>query len=707
MSTNRSRIVGSTQLRNKVNRNAFDLSHRHMFTSQIGELLPVTCQWLNPGEKAQFGYQGFTRTTPLQTAAFTRLRENIQFFFVPFQSLWKYFNTQMNNMTKGKDGQDISTFAKSAYETEQITTSMPYVNYNDLQVRLQGIITQMVNTIFTKSIMQFANKSKLGFVEWYKVAFSSRRYYEFLGDNVPTNIFSSLAYDYFDEYGSYRYAKNAKLLQSLGYGNFSFWQTYDLVSNVYAYMLKNDPNFEKDLNSMAFISSEYGFAQDWNYRGISNPPNMSIFPLLAYQHIYYDFYMNKDWQERHAELYNIDYILPTSAMNFVSHRPYTDYTNPTKYNSPSIYDLQQSNLPLDYLNGVLPSAQFSAESSVSLSSGRIKTDVSSPVGKFTANGGASDSQAVYFDNRTGQKILRFGSTQGVPLDVTSSHDHNVNLENASFSISSLRNALALQKYKEIQNSNDTDFESQVLALFGVKPRKGCDVMYLNGADSTIQINPQINNNLAENNQAEIKAIATSQLSCQGSFVADTYGVMIGIYRCVPQLDYANVGIDRNLFKTDASDFPNPALDSVGMQTQYRNSFYAPSLMHKWSDYYESELPKEDIDMASTYGYLPRYAELKTSFDRVDGAFLSSFKSWVSNIPDTVLTRMMYPTSSSLAPKNTRYPFASVLKSNPHYTDNIFINQSTATTDDDRLLIGSVNTFKVVRPFSVSGLPWAN
>jgi hypothetical protein len=33
----------------------------------------------------------------------------------------------------------------------------------------------------------------------------------------------------------------------------------------------------------------------------------------------------------------------------------------------------------------------------------------------------------------------------------------------------LRSATALQKYKEVQNSNDPDFASQVLAHFGIKP----------------------------------------------------------------------------------------------------------------------------------------------------------------------------------------------------------------------------------------------
>jgi hypothetical protein len=49
------------------------------------------------------------------------------------------------------------------------------------------------------------------------------------------------------------------------------------------------------------------------------------------------------------------------------------------------------------------------------------------------------------------------------------------------------------------------------------------------------------------------------------FTADTYGVVMGIYRCTPVLDYAHVGVDRTLLKTDASDFVIPELDSIGMQ----------------------------------------------------------------------------------------------------------------------------------------------
>ena len=95
------KVLGMHRLKNKVNRNAFDLSHRHMFTAQVGELLPVFTQWVNPNETFKIGYNGKTRTAALNSDAFTRIRENIQYYFVPFQSLWKYFEQQVNNMIKG------------------------------------------------------------------------------------------------------------------------------------------------------------------------------------------------------------------------------------------------------------------------------------------------------------------------------------------------------------------------------------------------------------------------------------------------------------------------------------------------------------------------------------------------------------------------------------------------------------------------------
>ena len=50
----------------------------HDMPPQVGELLPVFTQWVNPNETFKIGYNGKTRTAALNTDAFTRIRENIQ-----------------------------------------------------------------------------------------------------------------------------------------------------------------------------------------------------------------------------------------------------------------------------------------------------------------------------------------------------------------------------------------------------------------------------------------------------------------------------------------------------------------------------------------------------------------------------------------------------------------------------------------------------
>ena len=176
-------------------------------------------------------------------------------------------------------------------------------------------------------------------------------------------------------------------------------------------------------------------------------------------------------------------------------------------------------------------------------------------------------------------------------------------------ISALRSATALQKYKEVQNSNDPDFASQVLAHFGIKPKVDSRTsVFIGGDDKTLSINPQVNSNFLDGGQPEIKAIGIGDLSAGCKFTASTYGMIIGIYRAVPQLDYSRSGIDRNLFKTNASDFPMPEFDSIGMQTQYRCELSAPlaGYCKKVDDVSLSLFPS---DMSVTYGYSPRYADL--------------------------------------------------------------------------------------------------
>ena len=325
------KVLGMHRLKNKVNRNAFDLSHRHMFTAQVGELLPVFTQWCNPNETFKIGYSGKTRTAALNTDAFTRIRENIQYYFVPFQSLWKFFEQQVNNMTKGDAGQNISKFASSSTEASALTTSMPFISYTDLGEWLWQMYNHLrdaLNGYFT-SHTSASSRSAAGFKEYC----DSSAYY--------SDVFIC---------DGYRLCRAAKLLMSLGYGNFTHVICYDIYAMAEAFVASGKSWVPGD-----FQGSVYGLdLSKFEASHIYNSPNLSIFPLLAYHKICNDHYRNEKWQPFEPWTCNIDYLRPQDNMDarqFIS-------DNPLKTSVTSILDLENSNLPLDYFTSVLPRALY-------------------------------------------------------------------------------------------------------------------------------------------------------------------------------------------------------------------------------------------------------------------------------------------------------------------------------------------------------------
>lgn len=109
-------------IRNKPNRSGFDLSKRVLFTSKVGEILPVYCKPTLPGDKWHINLQSFTRTQTVQSSAFTRIKEHLDFFFVPYHVLWRSFQDSFTQIT------DSSNFAKSYYEDVPIADKLPHIS---------------------------------------------------------------------------------------------------------------------------------------------------------------------------------------------------------------------------------------------------------------------------------------------------------------------------------------------------------------------------------------------------------------------------------------------------------------------------------------------------------------------------------------------------------------------------------------------------
>ena len=105
-------------------RNSFDLGYHSIFTSPAGMLLPSYVQDVQAGDFLSLDVKNFTRTMPVNTAAFSRLKEVTDFYFVPYRLLWRQFNQFITGVS------DIDT--SYLPDGTNVPTSVPSISISDL-----------------------------------------------------------------------------------------------------------------------------------------------------------------------------------------------------------------------------------------------------------------------------------------------------------------------------------------------------------------------------------------------------------------------------------------------------------------------------------------------------------------------------------------------------------------------------------------------
>lgn len=106
----------------KINthRSSFDLSAKKLFTAKIGEILPCYWQIAIPGNKYRISSDWFTRTVPVNTAAYTRIKEYYDFYAVPLRLISRALPQAFTQMT------DYVTSAASGSSNTPALSSVPY-----------------------------------------------------------------------------------------------------------------------------------------------------------------------------------------------------------------------------------------------------------------------------------------------------------------------------------------------------------------------------------------------------------------------------------------------------------------------------------------------------------------------------------------------------------------------------------------------------
>nr|QJB21444.1 MAG: major capsid protein [Microvirus sp.] len=597
-------IMSMADIKNRPSRNGFDLSFKKNFSAKAGELLPVMCKVVVPGDSININLKSFTRTQPLNTSAFARMREYFDFYFVPFDQLWNKFGTVITQMN-----QNVQHASGPNYEDNlELSGLMPYLSCQQ--------IADYVN--------QISNNG-----------------------NYKNNAF-----------GFNRGFLTVKLLQYLGYGDFS-----------------------------AYVKKE----NTWSSKSMLQNLNMSVFPLMAYQKIYADFYRYSQWETTNPSTFNCDYVKGTADLNLdISSYPYSADIN--------YFDVRYCNYMKDLFHGVLPQAQFGSEAVVPITGGVGNNIPVSPINSQSIPTFSNDESAGSFE-------VKFDAAAGA-FQTPSSDDTftlgwkdpqlQVEVSNLTLSILALRQAEFLQKWKEVAAAGEQDYKSQIQKHWGISVSDylSHQARYLGGCATSLDINPVVNNNITGGNAADIAGLGT--FSGNGSIHFDSkaeYGIIMCIYHVLPIVDYIGSGVEHHCTLTDATSFPIPEMDKVGMELVPMARMMNPN----------TTVP--GVNDTTFLGYAPRYIDWKTSVDRSVGAFSSTLKTWCLPADDNFLRAAVSTGFSETSDVKSESVGAGFFKVNPSVVDPLFAVFADSSVATDEFLVSSYFDIKAVRNLDVNGLPY--
>lgn len=634
-------FTGLKELQNRPHKSGHDISAKNCFTAKVGELLPVWTDFAIPNCTYKFNLEYFTRTRPVQTSAYTRIREYFDFFAVPCNLIWKSFDSAVIQM-----GEKAPLQSKDLLTNLTVKGDLPYCTLADLSDALKfsaGEPTQ-------------------------------------LGDDV------SVISGFGNIFGYNRGDVNHKLLTMLDYGN--------VVRDTSTWIGSNTNRW---WNMQSALSDSSSYSQKYNVNLAVN-----LFFLASYQKIYQDFFRWSQWENADPTSYNFDWYQGSGNLFGVGLSTSIPSSN-NYWKRDNLFSLRYANWNKDKFMGVLPNSQFGDLAVVDL--GTISTSGSKiPVGAYD---GINDTGTFHqFKTRTESTNTGVSSTEK-STEIFPRQSNSISVRgnsnlwailgespdlNLKFSVLALRQAEALQKWKEITQSVDTDYRDQIKAHFGVSVPQSESHMarYIGGVARNLDISEVVNQQLSsETDQAYIYGKGVG--SGRGSMTFNTgsgYYILMCIYHATPLLDYAISGPDGQNLVTSVEDLPIPEFDNIGME-----SVPAVELMN--SDLYSNVNSADKI-----LGYNPRYYNWKTKIDRIHGAFTTTLKDWVAPIDDSFLYSLFGGNLSTY--KGVTWPF---FKVNPNTLDDIFAVKVDSTWETDQLLVNCNVGCYVTRPLSADGVPY--
>lgn len=588
-----------------LERNAFDLSERHLFSAKVGELLPIYNKQVVPGDYFEIDPVSFLRTQRVNTASYARMRQHIDFFFVPYWQLWHSF-PEFKYQRKDP---------VSALGGFSAVNTCPFMHLGDLYAQVLDI--NVDNPAATA-------------VQPVGASFSTR-----------TN-----------EFGYLVAPLNVKLCDLLGYGN--------LREQIMRYGATDNPKcvVPTDIPSV--------YSQD-----------VTIWPWLAYQKIWNDFYRNPYYDVAVTPSdFNVDDCYSVPDINHV--RGGSSSASDRYLRNPAldgIFKMRYRQWKQDYFTGLFPERQFG--------------DVSQVLG--TSPVALSPTQNGIMDLQSGSDgiVLKNGAPQFMISGVTALD---------------IRRAELLQIWKEKTMRAGYRTESQQRAHFGVGSDYIPDnhVRHLGGYSEVVNISEVVSTSL--NNTGISGSDGLGELGGKGTslgsgdkirFKVKDDGIIMCIFSVLPESEYNSYGLAPDHTRLAPFDYFTPAFQNLGFSAVTRSQL---DMVNLGASYRATDI----------LGYAPPYYDMKMGIDRVHGEFTTQqdLITQQGNVWPTFTAHggslQAFDSARRDATKLVgTLPFFYV---NPNVVDSVFAFNADSFDDSDQFFVNMFLNIKAVRPMSVLGLP---
>lgn len=274
-------LFSNKNIKNNVSRNGFDLSKRVLFTAKVGELLPIYHKRVMPGDKFRIDLNSFTRTQPVNTAAYTRIKEYYDFFYIPYRLLWRNAPASLTQMSN-----TANTVALSPTSSLDANQNVPYFDasaFNSMTQQLVAGIIEKPGDLFnqfgfSRYDLTFKLLSYLGYINYNYPQLDPQHAPRVYKDvcAFPLLAYQKIYYDFFrntqwehnrPECYNVDYLTNSTDLftlisQNVGPDN-PIWNTSNMFDLRYC-------NYQKDLFFGALPNTQFGSESVVNINGINS-----------------------------------------------------------------------------------------------------------------------------------------------------------------------------------------------------------------------------------------------------------------------------------------------------------------------------------------------------------------------------------------------------------------------------------------------------